>query len=41
MATLGEQLFEQLRGTVDKLEARVAEHEARLRRALELIVGLS
>ncbi|KAL2026089.1 hypothetical protein VTO58DRAFT_103273 [Aureobasidium pullulans] len=40
MAPLGEQLFEQLRGTVDKLEARVAEHEARLRRALELIVGL-
>lgn len=24
-----------------KLEARVAEHEARLRRALDLIVGLS
>jgi adenylate kinase len=30
MAPLGEQLVDQLRGTVDKLEARVAELEARL-----------
>ncbi|KAH0299783.1 hypothetical protein KCU74_g19270, partial [Aureobasidium melanogenum] len=30
MAPLGEQLVDQLKGTVDKLEARVAELEARL-----------
>lgn len=30
MAPLGEHLVDQLRGTVDKLEARVAELEARL-----------
>ena len=30
MAPIGEQLVDQLKGTVDKLEARVAELEARL-----------